>query len=133
MVRPQPALSAQLRIVFRHKWGACIQVLELYHVKTENRSQVDRCEPYIFHQHCTLITPPIAMSQRRNQSPGIHLEQRLRFLIWIDLDILIWDAFQLQCDPYPLHEWTAIDFAVSRRFAIRQLVRQLDPPEATTK
>ena len=33
MVRPQPALSAQLRIVFRHKWGAGIQVLELYRVK----------------------------------------------------------------------------------------------------
>lgn len=40
MVRPQPALSTQLHIVFRHKWGAGIQVLELYRVKRASTSRL---------------------------------------------------------------------------------------------
>ena len=56
------------------------------------------------------------MSQGRHQSPRIYLKQGLRFLVRIDLDILIRDASQLQRDPYTLHKRTAIVLFVSKKF-----------------
>ena len=77
---------------------------------------VGRKSTYIFHQHRALIATPVAISQSRYQSSRVHLKQGLRFLIRIDLDILIRDARQLQRDPYSLHKRTAIVLSVSRKF-----------------
>lgn len=78
------------------------------HVSTQNLPSMRAT--YIFHQHCALITTPFAVSQGRNQSPRVHLQQGLWFLVRVDFDILIGNAFQLQRDPYTLHKWTAKPF-----------------------
>ena len=116
MICPQSTMSTQFRIPRREKRRATLQVLDLHPVSTSIFSFESSQVPYVFHQHRTLITTPVAMSQDRHQSPRIHLKQSLRFLVRIDLDILIRDAPQLQRDPYSLHKRTAIVLSVSRKF-----------------
>ena len=65
------------------------------------------------------------MSQDRHQSPRIHLKQSLRFLVRIDLDILIRDTSQLQRDPYSLHKRTAIVFSVSKNLWRQRIGEEL--------
>lgn len=60
---------------------------------------------HIFHQHRTFTTAPIAMADRRDETTRIDVQQCLRFLVGIDLDILIRDALRFQSNPDPLHEW----------------------------
>lgn len=59
---------------------------------------------YIFQQHGTLVASPLAMPQCRHKSPRVHFQQGLGLLVRIHFDILVWDAFQLQRNPYALHK-----------------------------
>lgn len=40
-----------------------------------------------------------------DETAGIDIEQRLGFLIRINLDVLIWDAFKFERYPRSLDEW----------------------------
>lgn len=61
---------------------------------------------YIFKQHCTLMATPIAVSQRRDKSSRIDLQQGLWFLVRVYFNILIRDPLDLQCYPNTLNKRT---------------------------
>ena len=59
---------------------------------------------YVFHQDRALVAAPAVMSQRRHQPTRVDLQQRLRLLVRIDLDVLIVHPFRFEGYPHPLHE-----------------------------
>jgi hypothetical protein len=44
---------------------------------------------HIFHDHGTFSARPLAMLDSGNESTGVDIEERLRFLVWIYLNVLI--------------------------------------------
>jgi hypothetical protein len=65
--------------------------------------------PHIFKKNGTLMTSPISMPQRRHESSRVHLQQFIRLLIRINLDVLIRNTLDFKSDPDSLHEWTLKD------------------------
>lgn len=59
---------------------------------------------YIFHENTTFVATPVAVPQSRNESTGVDGYQRIGLLIGIDLNILIIETLELQCDPDTLHK-----------------------------
>jgi len=56
--------------------------------------QIERCPgkaraTHIFHDDCAFMTSPIPMSESWHESEGIDFQQRLRFLVRINLDVLV--------------------------------------------
>lgn len=101
-------MSAQLGIGWK-EWSAHIQILKLqqYVLARVVQGGFPRNISYIFHENRAFITTPVIMAQCGNESTGVDFQQRLRFLIRIHLNVLVWDALQFERDPYPLHKWTS--------------------------
>jgi len=47
-----------------------------------------------------------AVAQGRNEAARVDVEERLRFLVGIDFDVLVGDVLVLEGDPYALDEGT---------------------------
>lgn len=71
-------------------------------MKSEMATAQSGTKTYIFQKHSTLITTPIPVKKRRHQSAGINTQQLCRFLIGVNLYILIGDAFGFERDPHAL-------------------------------
>lgn len=70
---------------------------------------VDRAqEAYVFNQNGAFIASPIAVAQRGDKASGVHFQKRLGLLVWVYLDVLVWDIFQLQRHPHALHEGASV-------------------------
>lgn len=99
-----PPKPGNVRAISHRLWGAeeCLDrdLPAIQHVSSANYWYW--LGTNVFQEDIAFIAPPIAMSQRRNKAPWIHLEKDIRLLIRIDLDVLIRNSLCLEGYPNSL-------------------------------
>lgn len=82
-------MSTGLCIALRQKGKSGVQVLK------------------VLHQHGRFVAAPVSMLEGWNQTTGVDLHELVWFLVRIDFNILIGEAFQFQRNPHSLDEGAA--------------------------
>lgn len=77
---------------------------------------------YVFHDYSALSNSPIAMSNTRDQTSRVDLKQRGRLLVWIDFDVLVIEALDLQCNPYSLYKRTVHLISISLKNDVTEAI-----------
>ena len=55
-------------------------------------------------QNRALVERLALVLQRRYETARVQIQERLRFVVWVHFDVLVWDAFLFERDPDALDE-----------------------------
>lgn len=95
----------------RKKWQSFLEILQLFiNINGVSKIPMDMFQRrdrklYIFKKNTTLITSPIPMPQSRHESSWVHLQQLIRLLVRINLDVLVRNSLDFESDPDSLYKW----------------------------